>query len=106
MLSIVQSTAHYLKACAGVNLSCGSHSKQRLRKSINSGSSQFFSACDQSRLPGGPRSFPRCERPNQIKAYLYYLEKKLNINVTYRPVKQWFHQVMLLLYNISVVLLS
>jgi hypothetical protein len=51
------------KACAGVNLVCGSHSRQRLRKSINIGSSQFFNACDQSLLAGGPRCFPRFERP-------------------------------------------
>jgi len=53
----------YRKACAGVNLVCGSHSRHRLRKSMNNGSSQFFNACDQSLLPGGPRCFPRFERP-------------------------------------------
>jgi hypothetical protein len=59
----------YLKACAGVILVCGSHSRQRLRKSINNGSSQFFNACDQSLLPGGPRCFPRLERPEKNKNF-------------------------------------
>jgi hypothetical protein len=63
----------YLKACAGVILTCGSHSRQRLRKSINNGSSQFFNACDKSLLPGGPRSFPRFERPKH--SYLLQLNK-------------------------------
>jgi len=53
----------YLKACEGVMRICGSHSRQRLRKSINNGSSQFFNACAQSLLPGGPRCLPRFERP-------------------------------------------
>lgn len=50
-------------AWLGVILSAGSHSRHCLRKSRNSGSSQPFSAALQSLLPGGPRTFPRRDRP-------------------------------------------
>lgn len=50
-------------AWLGVILSAGSHSKHCLRKSRKSGSSQPFKAALQSLPPGGPRSFPRRDRP-------------------------------------------
>lgn len=50
-------------AWLGVILRVGSHSRHCLRKSRNSGSSQPFSAVLHSLLPGGPRAFPRRERP-------------------------------------------
>lgn len=50
-------------AALGVNLTSGSHSKQRFKKSRNSGSSQPFNALFNSFEPGGPRGLPLLDRP-------------------------------------------
>ena len=52
-----------LKAELGVILVLGSHSRHLRMKSRKSGSSQPFKAVWSSREPGGPRGFPRRDRP-------------------------------------------
>lgn len=52
-----------LSALLGVIRYSGSHTRQRLRKSRNSTSSQPLRARSRSCEPGGPRSFPRLDRP-------------------------------------------
>ena len=51
------------QTCAGVIRSFGSHTRHRLKKSINSESSHPLSALDHSFEPGGPRTLPRRLRP-------------------------------------------
>ncbi len=51
------------RAELGVIRVVGSHSRQRRMKSRKSRSSQPFRAVCSSRDPGGPRGFPRRERP-------------------------------------------
>lgn len=50
-------------AWAGVIRVFGSQSRQRLRKSMKSGSSQPFKAVGKSFEPGMPRGLPRRDRP-------------------------------------------
>ena len=52
-----------LRAALGVIRVPGSHSRHRLIKSRNMGSSQPLSAVWSSREPGGPRGLPRRDRP-------------------------------------------
>ena len=75
----------YRRACAGVNRVWGSHSRHRLRKSTKRGSSQFFSACDHSLLPGGPRCFPRFERPRSKRQFSSYPRLEVQKNTLYVP---------------------
>lgn len=51
------------RAALGFILAVGSHSKQRLIKSRNRGSSHPLRALWSSLDPGGPRCFPRLDRP-------------------------------------------
>ena len=52
-----------LRAALGVIRVTGSHSRHRLMKSRNMGSSQPLRAVWSSREPGGPRGLPRRDRP-------------------------------------------